>query len=394
MDAVVKLHGPIGDEFNGVTLASVIADVKAKIQAGATSLTVEIDSPGGILQTGFDIYNYLKSTGLPIKTVGHGIVASVATVIFMAGSTRVLEQGCVFMVHLPRLLEVKDATADQMAALSKEMKTVENKVIKFYTDHVELDNDTMRSLLQTEAFLTEDEAYKLGFTTAEKPLEAVAVLSLGGKPAKPNKMDPKQNEKAKGLLAQLGAKITAFLAGGNDPVMKVVYTADQQELNFPDLADDATPEPGAKVEMDGKPAEGTYTDTDGNTYVCEAGVLTTYTPADAGGGDDEPTLEEMQAKLTEANEKLAAAEAKVTEAEGQIQEMSAKLTEAQGDNKTLTKEVEQARTMVMEIQGLHSELLEEMGGKAPTGGKAGGQGKTKTKASMALKSYREARNKR
>ena len=384
MEARIAIHGPIGEsaDFQGITLANVISQVKAA--EGATSLTVSIDSPGGNLQTGFDIFNYLKSTGLPIKMVGRGMVASVATVIFMAGSTRILQEGTMFMIHLPYLPPGSaGGTSEELKQLAKESEQVENRVIKFYQDVMQIDKEAIRNLLRTESYLTEAEAFNLGFTTVAEPLKMVALFEAGKKSNSKNK-DMKDPKKAKGLLAKMSEMIVNFLEGG-DEQMLVVYTADQQEIEFPDLADGATPEVGAQATIDGQPADGTFTDADGNTLTFENGELTDWTEA-GSEEEEEETMEELQQKLTDALADLDIANAKVVDLTEENATMKAEL-------ETANKEVEQAREIVTEIQGMHSELVKEINGKAPSGSR---QKKKKRQEQMsvgkkALASYRQSR---
>lgn len=383
MEATIHIHGDIGqseENPDGVTLANVISQVKK--QANATSLLVEINSPGGNLQTGFDIFNYLKSTGLPIKTVGKGMVASVATVIFMAGTTRVLQQGTIFMVHLPTLPQINGGNADYVAQLGKEMQEVENRVLKFYSQHLSLDKETLKNLMKNDTFLSEQEVFSLGFTTAEEPLQAVAVLTLESKKPQ-NKKNMKNPKKAQSLAAKISKMITDFVETIGGAQMKIVYTADQQEINFPDLADDAAIEVGAMATIDGQPADGTFTDADGNTMEFEAGELKVYTLASTEE-EEEQALEEMQKKLDKANQSIK----NLTEELAQAKAGTKDLKET---NKTLAKEVEQARTMVMQVQKLQSELQAEIQGTAPTGGKTGKPTKKGTAAKAAMAAYRAKR---
>src|SRR5690554_1118295 len=109
MTGKIYINGLIGSDERekGVELVDVIAQVRK--QPNASSFNVYINSEGGSLNIGFDIYNYLKSLGLPITTIGTGMVASIATVIFMAGQKRVVTPGTRFMIHFP-MGGVKDAT--------------------------------------------------------------------------------------------------------------------------------------------------------------------------------------------------------------------------------------------------------------------------------------------
>lgn len=88
----IYITGTIGDfeedgkVVPGINLIDIVGQVKA--QPEATSFDVFINSEGGYVHIGFDILNYLRSLGKPITTIGTGIVASIATVIFMAGTQR------------------------------------------------------------------------------------------------------------------------------------------------------------------------------------------------------------------------------------------------------------------------------------------------------------------
>ena len=101
MTGNIYISGQIGsfDGTPGIELIDVVSQVKK--QPKATAFNVHINSEGGLVDVGFDIYHYLKSLGKPITTIGSGIVASIATVIFMAGSKRLIRENTPFMIHLP-----------------------------------------------------------------------------------------------------------------------------------------------------------------------------------------------------------------------------------------------------------------------------------------------------
>jgi ATP-dependent protease ClpP protease subunit len=81
-----------------VTLLDVIKQVKQ--QSAAESFLVKIDSV--YVDCGNDIYNYLKNLDVPVTTYTTKAY-SIASVIFMAGETRVIPEGAIdaLMIHLP-----------------------------------------------------------------------------------------------------------------------------------------------------------------------------------------------------------------------------------------------------------------------------------------------------
>lgn len=60
-----------------------------------------ICSPGGSVVAGMKLYSTLKAIAeqRPLITVASGVCASMATVIHQAGSERIIEPGCSYMVH-------------------------------------------------------------------------------------------------------------------------------------------------------------------------------------------------------------------------------------------------------------------------------------------------------
>jgi ATP-dependent protease ClpP protease subunit len=91
----IYITGEIGVD---VTLLDVIKQVTTISRI----ILVKIDSVGGYVDCGNDIYNYLKNLDVPVTTYTTKAY-SIASVIFMAGETRVIPEGAIdaLMIHLP-----------------------------------------------------------------------------------------------------------------------------------------------------------------------------------------------------------------------------------------------------------------------------------------------------
>lgn len=251
------LIGTFGEE-KGVELLDVISQVKK--QPTATSFEVYINSEGGVVDTGFDIYNFLKSLGLPITTIGTGMVASIATIIFMAGNKRIVKPNTQFMIHLP-MGGIDYATADEMELHSKEVRNVENKIIQFYSKELNLNKEAVTPLLRNETWLTADQLTDLGFVTSQSQIKIAARAIIN------NKSNTKKMSKKNNILK------TLLMALKGETLNKVIYSADSKELVFADLGEDDPIEVGAKATLDGVPVGGTAEEPvevvgqDGRTYV-------------------------------------------------------------------------------------------------------------------------------
>lgn len=66
-------------------------------------ITVFINSPGGSADTGFALYDLLRFSSCPVRTIANGIVASAAVLIYLAGDQgqRYGMPHCRFLLHQP-----------------------------------------------------------------------------------------------------------------------------------------------------------------------------------------------------------------------------------------------------------------------------------------------------
>lgn len=313
------LIGSFGSEI-GVELIDVITQVKK--QPEAQSFTVHINSEGGAVDVGFDIYNYLTNLGLPIKTVGSGLVASIATVIFMSGTERVLKEDTKFMIHLP--WGGVDGTADEIESFAKEVRAVEDKLVKFYTDNLGINKEAILPLLKNETWLNDTQTLDLGITTA-KHLQIAAKVYFK---SNINNSMSKLNEEEKSWFQEKFKSIEALFNSNKDSVKALMLQdANGATLDFADVADDATPVIDDVATVDGEPAEGEYLMPEGETYVFSAGVLTEIKAVEE---EEEETNEEVEALKSEnesLQEQIEALKTEVSTKEESISNMAKEVKE-------------------------------------------------------------------
>lgn len=256
MVGVINIIGDIGSE---VTLKSVMRQVKS--QPKAKSFVVNIDSDGGSYFIGFDIYHYLRglsAKGYKLTTIGRSKVCSIATVIFLAGDVRKVVDNTIFMIHMP-MLATKDGDmkrSEELMADAMELKFIEDEIVDFYSKSTSLNKDELSILMSYEdVYLSADELFEFGFTTENKAIEVVAKLNI-------NKMSKK-----KSLLDRIQAMLKA------DVVMKTLKTADQEDLVFQGVDDDAEIKVGDHATINGEPANGRIVLADGRVLEFENGEL-------------------------------------------------------------------------------------------------------------------------
>lgn len=338
MIGIININGQIGsfDGVEGVELIDIVKQVKK--QPEAQSFKVYIDSEGGDADLGFDIYNYLKSLGVPIHTVGSSLVASIATVIFMAGDTRVLKEGTYFMIHLP--WGVTQGTAEELDKYSKFVKECENRLVKFYTDHLGITKEAVEPLLKNETWLDISEAQDLGVTTG-------AYLQVAAKAyfnSNTNKKMSKLTTEDEGIIERLFNKIL----NKSKIVNKILQDANGADIDFVDVAEDGTPVVGDKATVEGVDAEGDYLMPNGETLVFVAGELTEIKAVEEGADEEMEALktanEELTATVEALNTEKVALEENISNMQKDVKELKSTITSKLEIGKTENKKEDNKQT--------------------------------------------------
>lgn len=300
--AHIYIYGDIGywqsadaADWGEVTLKDVKNQLES--QSDAESITVHIHSPGGYVSEGFAIHDFLKSQGKPVTTIIEGMCYSIATVIALAGDTRLMTSNSDFMIHNPWGGAVGDSGEIQKYA--DDLKKLEQKAADFYAAKTNITSDEALALMSAETFMTPEEALAKGFITEiASVMKAVAKFNPNSKKMAKKAKSQKQ---AKSILAKIRK-----LAGVDAPQNKMVLDATGAEIDFPDLEDDDTPSVGDTATVDGSPADGEHVMPSGETYVFAAGELTEIQPAEEEEEDESEELQALQAENAQLKKDMKA----------------------------------------------------------------------------------------
>ena len=309
----IYINGLIGSIYDeqgkvsekGIELIDVIQQVKN--YPFATSFEVYINSKGGVVDTGFDIYNYLVDIQKPITTIASGTCASIATIIFMAGQTRRLSKGVEFMIHSPLGKPNNFMNSKQLESFTDELKKVEKRILDFYSKTTNLTANELTPLLSNETWLDKTQAFDFGFSTEEDVyfdgIQAVAYLN-----SNTNKLN--MNTEFTAEQQTWLEKKFEFIAGlfKAQVVNLNLQDANGIEVVFPDLSDSDTPKIDDMAMVDGKSAEGTYIFPQlANLTITVVGgkVAEVSTPAEEGA--DTEVMDALKAENEALKEQLSVA---------------------------------------------------------------------------------------
>jgi ATP-dependent protease ClpP protease subunit len=290
----------MADMFGVVSLDSIRKQLS---NAGEfDSIRVHIHSRGGSVSEGFAIHDYIKSLGKPVETIIEGLCASIATVIALAGETRLMTPNSEFFIHNPWTEAGGDAAKFQEVA--QMLTENENKLADFYSAKTGQAADSLKQLMAVETTLTPNKALELGFITAiAEPIKAYAKIDLQPKRKVEIKMNTNKRsilDKLKALLSEEPKALHSALEDGTELYMET-------EDSYPKVGDmvyigsDNTGE----VAPDGEHA--LTGDLAGYRIVVASGAITeVYAPS-------EYTMADMQAKVADLEAKLSAFETEDTE---------------------------------------------------------------------------------
>lgn len=168
--AIVSIHDEIGSwGVSARDFLSQIRNIDTK-----TPIKLSLHSPGGEVFDGLAIYHALKSRG-NVDVRIEGLAASMASVIAMAGRSVEMPRNAYMMIHNPNGVAVgNSADMRQLADLLDKLKA---SLVSAYREKTKKTDEDLSAMMDSETWLTGDEAYALGFAdivTDEIALSATA----------------------------------------------------------------------------------------------------------------------------------------------------------------------------------------------------------------------------
>jgi len=173
-NAEVNITDEIGDF--GINAEAFMRDVQSL--GKVKTLTVNINSPGGVVTDGLAIYNFLNSLDAKVTTKVLGIAASMASVIFMAGDERIMPESSLLMIHRP--FGGKMGDMDDMESARKALQTMTDMLANVYAKRAGIDIADIQEMMRVETIMNGKEAEELGFVTEviEEEMAMAATFNL------------------------------------------------------------------------------------------------------------------------------------------------------------------------------------------------------------------------
>lgn len=163
-EADIDIYGDItswpwvDSDVSSANLSAQLADLDVDV------INVNINSYGGEVAEGLAIYNALKRHKAKVRTRCDGFACSIASVIFMAGDERIMNEASLLMIHNAFSFAEGDANALRKMADDLDLITSQSK--KIYLANSNIDETALTELMDKEAFIDPKEALEMGFATS------------------------------------------------------------------------------------------------------------------------------------------------------------------------------------------------------------------------------------
>lgn len=305
--AEIKIYTPIvGEEqkrdmlmlegVNGFSFSDMDSFLDS-IEPGDKSIMVKIHCPGGNVMEGWAAVDKLRATGKEITTLNEGICASMATILYLAGSKRKAYPHSKFCIHDPYIPGISnELRVEDLEKISEHLREERERLLDFYVERTNADRQVLSDLMKEDKYIDVKQAQELGFVhEIISPASAsVKASSWQSSITKNNLMGIfKKKEPSAEALAQLKEQAAA-LGYTLEPVVAYelstqtggTITIDKPEGEPPAIGDNASP-------------DGAHPMPDGQVIVIENGIIVDIIPENNELAEAKAHIEELKAKIEE-----------------------------------------------------------------------------------------------
>lgn len=200
-------------DVSSYTLARSIQDLDAD------EINVHINSYGGEVAEGLAIHNSLKNHPARVRTICDGFACSAASVVFMAGDERIMNPASLLMVH--NAWSSASGNAKELRKVADDLDVITSASAETYKARVNLSDEELTELLDSETWITPADAAAWGFATEVLEEKAADTVSQSARAAVfqalTRKPEPKENPRTpKAEEKNLSTFLSALTRGGKE----------------------------------------------------------------------------------------------------------------------------------------------------------------------------------
>jgi ATP-dependent Clp protease protease subunit len=147
-------------DVSSYTLSKELNELDTKVE----TINVHINSYGGEVSEGLAIYNMLRNHNAKVVTYCDGFACSIASVIFMAGDERIMNNASLLMIH--NAWTCACGNANDFRKQADDLDVITQASIEAYKSGINITEDELKELLDAETWLLPADALEKGFATS------------------------------------------------------------------------------------------------------------------------------------------------------------------------------------------------------------------------------------
>ena len=183
----IKLRGPLisnnqQEAYDWFGMEAVSAkSISNALPDDGSDIVLEVNSNGGLVTVGSDIYTMLKQYQGNVTAEVTGMAASAASVAIMAADTVVISPTAQMMIH-KALLGYVSGNSDDLDKASNALKASDQGIVNAYVAKTGKSENEVMELMRNETYMSAQNAVELGFADeimTFDELDAVASIENG-----------------------------------------------------------------------------------------------------------------------------------------------------------------------------------------------------------------------
>jgi len=154
------LNGFVGSDINANLVREFLSNSKSD------EVTIYINSPGGSVVEGIEIYNLIDRSPKNVTTVNMGMTASMGSIIFLAGDERIALDGSLYMIHNPSTISF--GKADDLRKDADFLDKVKSSMENIYNKKTNLTD--LSQMMDEASWFDVSEMQKYGITNSQREI--------------------------------------------------------------------------------------------------------------------------------------------------------------------------------------------------------------------------------
>ena len=163
---ILTLSGAIREKYWSDDEAISAKDIRTALDGVTDDVVIKLNSPGGDVFQGLEIYNFLKDHASNITVEVTGEAASAATFILAGADHVIMNVGTTMMIH--EASSFAWGNKSEIQKVLNALDVIDQSLVNIYVSQTGQDAEQIKSWMSEEKWFTADEAVKYGFADEVK----------------------------------------------------------------------------------------------------------------------------------------------------------------------------------------------------------------------------------